>query len=397
MSFPFLLFGFVELITRTFFPFAPPSPQNISGWNSGIRPAAGYLEPPLLKERDNYVVPSTNLSSFINPFSFTKTTEKKRVFCFGGSTTLGVPFEKEQHKTFPGQLQELLSAAGEEVEVINLGGASFGSDHVLALGIEALQYEPDFFVVYSGNNEFFNHIINLELHNRNWVYQTSPTSHLLAYMQTSLVQKTAKEIQQTQETRWSQLLQSSIRHHNDIDESQQKRNDPIQDSVIERYLYNLKELNKHAQRHNVPIIFVVVPSNLYTPPAISIHSPSLSSPHKWEQELSSVDIHHPSCQTRLERLTQQNPWNALAWYQKAQCAQNHDEPHLIERLSALNLDMLPGRPNQKMNESLLKSSLPLHLFEAQPEYFHDSCHLTELGYHHLARGISTEILYRWNF
>ncbi|MAA78253.1 MAG: hypothetical protein CL916_03260 [Deltaproteobacteria bacterium] len=355
------------------------------------------MEPPLLIEQGDTITPNPNLSSFVHPFSFTKNTNRKRVFCFGGSTTLGVPFEKDQKITFPGQLEKFLSASGEEVEVINLGGASFGSDHVLALGLEALQYEPDFFVIYSGNNEFFNHIINLEQSNQNWTYQPQPTFHLLAYFQMFLFSKTAREIQQTQQERWNTLLQAHIQNSEDVDEINRRRNDSIQNAVITRYIRNLRELNKSAHNKNVPIIFVVVPSNLYTPPAISIHSPTLSSTQKWEAELSLIDIENPSCQIKLDILTKQNPWHAYAWYQKARCAQNHNEPHQQDRVAALNLDMLPGRPNQIMNEHLLKSEFPLFLFEPKPEDFHDSCHLSQSGYQTLAKGISAEIVSQWNF
>ena len=117
----------------------------------------------------------------------------------------------------------------------------------------------------------------------------------------------------------------------------------------------------------------------------------------WEKEFSSINIEHPSCLDKIKTLSIQNSWNADVWYQKAQCAQNHNKPHLSDRNAALNLDMLPGRPNQKMNDALLKSNLPLYLFEAQPEYFHDSCHLSELGYLTLSKGISTEIIFQWNF
>ena len=397
MSFPFVLLLIVEFFTRIFFPFVPQAPENIKGWSSGVRPAAGYIEPPLLLEEGNNVIPNPNLAPFVHPFSFTKTPSQKRIFCFGGSTTLGVPFEKEQEKTFPGRLQQILADSGESVEVINLGGASFGSDHVLALGIEAMKYDPDFMVVYSGNNEFFNHIINMEQSNQNWVYQSPPNFHLLAHIQTYLFPITAKEIQQTQELRWKGLLQGSVRNPNDVDKIKRRRNDAIQRSIISRYIRNLKQLHTYAQERNIPIIFVVVPSNLYTPPAVSINSPDLSSTKRWEEELTQVDIQSSSCLDKLDLLSKQNPWHANVWYQKARCAQQHNKPHIEDRISALNLDMLPGRPNQLMNENLLKSNLPLFLFEAKADYFHDSCHLSQVGYDTLAGEISSEIVYQWNF
>jgi hypothetical protein len=59
--------------------------------------------------------------------------------------------------------------------------------------------------------------------------------------------------------------------------------------------------------------------------------------------------------------------------------------------------MLPGRPNAALNEALLNTDLPLLLFEAEPDFFHDSCHLTARGYEELGRKFSQIILTNWNF
>lgn len=77
-----------------------------------------------------------------------------RVFCLGGSTTYGRPYD---HRTsFPGWLQELLSAADDRHtwEVINAGGVSYASYRVATVMEELAGYEPDLFVVYSAHNEF---------------------------------------------------------------------------------------------------------------------------------------------------------------------------------------------------------------------------------------------------
>ena len=343
-------------------------------------------------------MPNPSLNPFMHPFSFASNTNKKRIFCLGGSATLGVPFEQNQNQTFPGQLSEILHTSGEEVEVINLGGASFGSDHVLALGIEALKYNPDFLLVYSGNNEFFTHMINLEKSNQDWIHQPNPTSHVTAYIQQSLFEKpTAISLEKNQKERWTELLQAMLNDPSHVDEQSHKRVDPIQDKVIKRFINNLQTLYKQAEKQNVPILFAVVPSNLYTPPALSLHTPKQISKEEWNSKLYEVDTRRDSCIVDLDSLTKQNPWNAQGWYKAGECARLHNAPSEEYFYSALNLDMLPGRPNQAMQSSLLKSSLPLVLFEATPEYFHDSCHLTQEGYRALAHNFATEVLIHWNY
>lgn len=398
MSFPFVLLCIVELLVRWFIPSTTPLPQDIFGWSEGIRPAAGYIAPPLLIESNGIVTPNPALKSFVHPFSFAAQPSKKRIFCLGGSATLGVPFEKNQEKTFPGQLFKQLYDSGEETEVINLGGASFGSDHVLALGTEALSYNPDFIIVYSGNNEFFNHMINLEQVNYDWVQQPTPKLHLLAHLQKILsITPTAVSLEKKQEERWTELLYAMINTSQHVDEKNKTRTDPIQKAVIERYIHNLRTLYQRAHDKNVPILFTVVPSNLYTPPALSLHSPKQKNKEQWTSSLHSVDIKSEACTKKLALLLKQNPWNAQGWYQAGLCAQEQKLPSDSYFLSALNLDMLPGRPNQSLQKSLLDSSLPLVLFDAQPEYFHDSCHLTQEGYTALAHTFALEILVSWNF
>lgn len=77
-----------------------------------------------------------------------------RIFCLGGSTTYGRPYDNTT--SFPGWLREILPVAAPDVkwEVINAGGIGYASYRVAALMEELVQYEPDLFIVYTGHNEF---------------------------------------------------------------------------------------------------------------------------------------------------------------------------------------------------------------------------------------------------
>ena len=77
-----------------------------------------------------------------------------RIFCMGGSTTYGRPYDDAV--SFCGWLRAYLRAAdpAREWEVINAGGVSFASYRVAKLMAELTQYQPDLFIVYSGQNEF---------------------------------------------------------------------------------------------------------------------------------------------------------------------------------------------------------------------------------------------------
>jgi len=77
-----------------------------------------------------------------------------RIFCVGGSTTAGRPYDDAT--SFCGWLRELLPIAdpGRIWDVINAGGVSYASYRVALLMEELIEYEPDLFVVYTGHNEF---------------------------------------------------------------------------------------------------------------------------------------------------------------------------------------------------------------------------------------------------
>lgn len=83
-----------------------------------------------------------------------KGPDRFRIFCLGGSTTYGRPFRHEA--SFAGWLHAFLEAAepGRDWEVINAGGVSYASYRVANLMKELAGYQPDLFIIYTGQNEF---------------------------------------------------------------------------------------------------------------------------------------------------------------------------------------------------------------------------------------------------
>lgn len=102
------------------------------------------------------MVTSKNKLVWFNEQSFPrrKPDGTRRVFCLGGSTTYGRPYDDTT--SFPGWLRELLPRVAPETqwEVINAGGVSYASYRVARLTEELVQYEPDLIIVYTGHNEF---------------------------------------------------------------------------------------------------------------------------------------------------------------------------------------------------------------------------------------------------
>ncbi len=88
-------------------------------------------------------------------FDIEKPEKTMRLFCVGGSTTAGFPFE--MNVTFPFQLQYRLRNELFDgwAEAVNLGIAAVNSYTVLDLLPEVLELQPDGLIVYMGHNEFY--------------------------------------------------------------------------------------------------------------------------------------------------------------------------------------------------------------------------------------------------
>lgn len=90
-------------------------------------------------------------------FAAAKPPGTYRIFCMGGSTTYGHPYEDPT--SFAGWLRVMLPKAdpSRRWEVINCGGISYASYREAVLMEEVAQYEPDLFIVLTGHNEFLEH------------------------------------------------------------------------------------------------------------------------------------------------------------------------------------------------------------------------------------------------
>jgi len=78
-----------------------------------------------------------------------------RIFCLGGSTVQGRPYEPKT--AFSTWLELALEAAdpSKNWQVINCGGISYASYRLAPIALEVLDHhEPDLLVIYTGHNEF---------------------------------------------------------------------------------------------------------------------------------------------------------------------------------------------------------------------------------------------------
>ena len=102
---------------------------------------------------DKAIMPVPNL--YPQKFASEKPPGTLRIFCVGGSTTAGFPYEMTA--PFPKQLDLLLKSdyPNQNFEVINMGLSAINSFTVVDWIPEILKQQPDLIMLYMGHNEFY--------------------------------------------------------------------------------------------------------------------------------------------------------------------------------------------------------------------------------------------------
>jgi tetratricopeptide (TPR) repeat protein len=90
----------------------------------------------------------------VQEFAADKPDNGYRVFCLGGSTVRGRPFEPESAFSKWLELELAGCDPDRKYEVVNCGGLSYASYRLRVLLTEVLQYQPDLIVLCTGHNEF---------------------------------------------------------------------------------------------------------------------------------------------------------------------------------------------------------------------------------------------------
>jgi lysophospholipase L1-like esterase len=202
-----------------------------------------------------------------------------RIFCLGGSTTAGYPYNTlPQYNcpaSFPNYLRAILQYNSNlpEIEMLNLGSNAFNSLSVLNVFEDIRKYDPDLVIVYAGHNEYFgpNEFALTKkantIFNKKWFNNT-----FLDLRQTYLYQglrwilkKVLKrgEVEYKDYAEWS--LQNTI-----------PPDDPYHETVRNNFEKNLTELVRMAKKDGIKIVLCTPVSNLTFPPFVSRFSHELN-------------------------------------------------------------------------------------------------------------------------
>jgi tetratricopeptide (TPR) repeat protein len=230
-----------------------------------------------------YMVTAKNKLKLFNPqqFAADKPSGTYRIFCAGGSTTFGRPYD--DMTSFCGWLRAMLPKAdpSRRWELINVGGVSYASYRVALLMEELVRYEPDLFIIYSGHNEFLEHrtysrVIGTPAAMRGLGAVVSRTRMYTAVKHAVDIMRESSDAAAGQRTylpgEVETILQSSAgpeSYHRDAE---------LREKVLDHYRYNLMRMVDIARSVGAEVILVTPASNLrHCSPFKSQHRDGLSN------------------------------------------------------------------------------------------------------------------------
>lgn len=183
-----------------------------------------------------------------------------RIFCIGGSTTYGRPYD--DRTSFCGWLRVFLPAVDPDRrwEVINAGGISYASYRVAKLMEELAEYEPDLFIVYSGHNEFlekrtYDNLLKIPESIRNL---GALASHMRLYSVLYDVAFTEPKRKQ------GDLLPTEVKAVLDrsVGPEAYHRDDSMSAAILEHYRDSLVRMARISERADSRILFITPASNI---------------------------------------------------------------------------------------------------------------------------------------
>ena len=259
-------------------------------------PYVGFASnvPLFIEGKGGKMVTAPNKVRWFNGQEFAKRKPKgtTRIFCLGGSTTYGRPYD--DGTSFCGWLREYLPAADSSVEweVINAGGISYASYRVAKLMEELASYSPDLFVIYSGHNEFLEERTYAEIINAPSAVRGMQTAlgHTRIYglMTRFLGSKSASH--QTKPPVLPGEVKTILDQSAGLD--RYSRDAELSAEIIAHYRYNLARMVNIAEAAGANVIFVTPAANLRnSSPFKSEHANGLTA-----MQIQQWEVHWKSAQ-----------------------------------------------------------------------------------------------------
>ena len=259
----------------------------------------GYPTTPLVESTENdtnYVYENSDFSKRFFPgklaqefvpirFNAVKPKGVCRIFILGGSAAQGIP---DPAYSFGRILDVMLKTQypDTQFEILPLAMTAINSHVVLEIAKDCIEYDPDLFIVYLGNNEV--------------VGPYGPGTILTPIISNSLLLHFTISLKAT---KISQLITMGLEKLNFLNspynswkgmemftQNQVQNSDPLLNTTYQNFSENLKSLNQISQENTIKIIYNTVVTNLKDcPPFNSAHRADISyyDLQKWEEHYSA--------------------------------------------------------------------------------------------------------------
>lgn len=315
-------------------------------------------------------------STAIQYFDPVKPSGAYRIFCLGGSTTVGYPYYFNASFSF--FLSQRLKEAFPEkkIEVINLGMTATNSFTVLDIVKELHSYQPDVILIYDGHNEFYGALGAAST-------QSIASSRFLTLLYLRLVHlKTFQLLNDGMQAFASFFARNEENISRGtlmevLSRDQYVANESaLYSSAFESFSENLNDLKTFCQSAGIPVIFGTQVSNLRDqPPFVSLHhSGSTVSESIFKQEYDKginyqakgmIDSAIGSFRSAIAA----DSFYADAHYRLAQCleAKRNNSEALKEYILARDYDALKFRADSRFNTLIRSMDDMQHTFVADIE------------------------------
>jgi tetratricopeptide (TPR) repeat protein len=249
-----------------------------------------------------------------------------RVFCLGGSTVLGHPYDTDT--AFPEWLAIELAGRNPErhCEVINCGGMSYASYRLIPILEEVLNHDPDLIVVMTGHNEFLEDRTYQAVKQRSaarvWVDERLQSLRIVTVGRRAMNSLRGGPAKAAGRMTLDQQVETRLDHESGY--ASYHRDEQWWNGITEHFDLNLRVMVQLCRRASVPILLMNPGSNVRDcSPLKSEHRADLAPQQlaKWNE-----------CFETASEVEAADPAGALALYKSAEAI---DDQHarLIYRIA----------------------------------------------------------------
>jgi tetratricopeptide (TPR) repeat protein len=299
--------------------------------------------------------PNTSPDYFLVP----KPKGMFRIFCLGGSTTIGFPYGPVG--SFSTFLRDRLKAIfpRNQIEVINLGMTATNSYTALDIVHDLMDYEPDLIIDYDGHNEFYGALGIASNESAGKVRLFTKLYlrlvHLRTFVLVRSIVRSASQLMFTEDPKKSSgTLMERLSKGQYI-----PLGSPEYKQALSIFKDNVNELKQACESQSIPLILSTQVSNLRDePPFVSEFAPNLSSAAKdrFKVELQKGDDYWlsesiDSALSEFNLAISNDSSRADAHYRRARCLESLGRLVDAKReyVLARDLDQLRFRASSDFN------------------------------------------------